>query len=343
MEAWDQVRERRASGMTPCGGRSLPGNRGEQVSSEARERTPSSLSLRSSIGRRGLFFPERNHGSGAGSNAWSRLPFCSKLIAPRSPSSFRLSLLTATMMAMVIGTIMAITVPAAATDVISSAPTGSEAAPTNGGMNALTDFERVIATRYQLADLKVDWTLGSSLARELGGLEGATARSTQPLPNDCPDKVVARLQGTREGRSVDLIIPGLLQVSGLANRALRPLASGALVSARDVESVQTWVPPSARCSAEVEGLFLSKAVAAGDWIPCASLREPPSIRRNQDLVVVYRAPGLELRGRGVARKDGWLGEEVLVRVSGAERDCRAEVIGPGTVQVGLIHGEAVTR
>jgi flagella basal body P-ring formation protein FlgA len=89
----------------------------------------------------------------------------------------------------------------------------------------------------------------------------------------------------------------------------------------------------------VDGKFLSKAVAAGDWIPCASLRAPPSVRRNQELVVLYSAPGLELRGRGVARKDAWPGDEILVRVAGADRDCRAEVIGPGTVQVGL-PGEA---
>ena len=225
---------------------------------------------------------------------------------------------------------------------VSSASAADAPSPVLGGMNALAEFETVLATRYALSDLKVDWTLGASLARELAGLEGAQAESTTPLPAECPDRVVVRLQGSREGRPVDLMIPGHLLVSGYANRALRTLAAGSLLEPGDLESVQSWAPPSAICGEATLGRFLFKAVAAGQWIPCASLREPPSVRRNQELVVLYRAPGLELRGRGIARKDGWPGEEIAVRVAGADRDCRAEVLGPGTVQVGL-QGEVVTR
>jgi len=229
---------------------------------------------------------------------------------------------------------------AATDDLDGGAPV--QASSARGGMNALAEFETVLASRYALADLKVDWTLGAALARELAGLEQSHAEPTQPLPAECPDRVVVRLQGLRDGRPVDLMIPGNLLVSGYANRALRTLPAGSVIQPGDTESVQSWAPPSATCGEVTVGLFLSKAVVAGQWIPCASLREPPSVRRNQELVVLYRAPGLELRGRGIARKDGWPGEEIAVRVAGAERDCRAEVVGPGTVQVAL-HGEAVTR
>jgi len=227
-----------------------------------------------------------------------------------------------------------------------SAPAGSASASpggSSGAMSALADFEGVLASRYQLSDLKVDWALGASLARELGELEAARAQPMQMLPAECPDRIVVRLQGRRAGRPVDVMILGTLWVSGLANRALRTLRAGSVLIAQDAERVQAQVPPSARCSAEVEGRFLVETVAGGSWIPCGSLREPPLVRRGQELVVVYRGPGLELRGRGVARKDAWLGEGIAVRVTGAERDCRAEVIGPGAVQVGLAGGEAVSR
>jgi flagella basal body P-ring formation protein FlgA len=131
-----------------------------------------------------------------------------------------------------------------------------------------------------------------------------------------------------------MLLPGALRVLGMAHRAQRTLRAGTVLRAEDAETVRDWVPPSALCDREIEGTFLVNGVGSGRWLPCADLREPPLVRRGEELVVVYRAPGLELRGRGVARKDGWMGERLSVRVGGAERDCQAEVIGPGAVQVG---------
>ena len=69
---------------------------------------------------------------------------------------------------------------------VSSASAADAPSPVLGGMNALAEFETVLATRYALSDLKVDWTLGASLARELAGLEGAQAESRHRFPPRAP-------------------------------------------------------------------------------------------------------------------------------------------------------------
>ncbi|MEZ4654665.1 MAG: flagellar basal body P-ring formation chaperone FlgA [Candidatus Eisenbacteria bacterium] len=213
---------------------------------------------------------------------------------------------------------------------------------TPGAMGALEAFEATLSDRYGLSDLKVDWSLGTTLARELAELEEPSVEPAQVLPAECPDRVVVRLQGRRAGRPVEVLVPGTLRVSGLGQKALRTLRAGSTLSEVDAERVQTFVPPSARCEVPIDGMFVTETVVAGAWIPCASLREPPLVRRGQDLVVVVRGPGLELRGRGVARKDAWLGEELSVRVGGAARDCHAQVIGPGTVEVAMAGREVST-
>ena len=85
--------------------------------------------------------------------------------------------------------------------------------------------------------------------------------------------------------------------------------------------------------ARVVGMLVRRSLAARAVASEASIEEPTLVERGQQVVVVARAGGLEVRGGGKALSDGRHGELIRVRNDRSARVIEAMVMAPGTVVV----------
>lgn len=83
----------------------------------------------------------------------------------------------------------------------------------------------------------------------------------------------------------------------------------------------------------LDGQWLRQAVFAGRPVFRHQLKNESLVRREQQVAVVVRGPGLELRTQGKALQSGGAGDHIQVLVSGAEASMPAKVAGKGEVHV----------
>ena len=90
---------------------------------------------------------------------------------------------------------------------------------------------------------------------------------------------------------------------------------------------------SSELAGSLEDQWLRQAVYAGHPALKQQLKSESLVRRDQQVAVVVRGPGLELRAQGKALQSGILGDRIQVLVSGAEASMPATVAGKGEVYV----------
>ncbi len=193
------------------------------------------------------------------------------------------------------------------------------------------DVVHTVAENCGQERLRVRWTLSQSMRERL---VAEPSVRVELVPGDpCSDQVVARVvygEGLQTGR---LLVTGAVEVHGDGYRLARALRKGEVLEAQDVELVPGWFPPGVNRVEPPEGLVPLRPLSAGAWLHEDDLGPAPFVRRGETVAVVYSAPGLQLHTVGLARKDGWMGDRVSVRVEGARHDCVAMVESPGRVRV----------
>jgi flagella basal body P-ring formation protein FlgA len=182
-------------------------------------------------------------------------------------------------------------------------------------------------------DLRIAWSLSETVAARLAAHPNAEAVRAQG--DGCSDRVVVQVVLTEGTATNRYLLSGDVEVLGLGLRAVRTLRAGTLLTAEDVVEGEGWFPPSAFHGAapDVEGAHVIRAIPAGQVIAGEDIGPPPLVRRGETIRVVYRARGLELRTLGTARRDGWMGDRLAVRATGAQHDCTGIVAGPDIVEV----------
>lgn len=85
--------------------------------------------------------------------------------------------------------------------------------------------------------------------------------------------------------------------------------------------------------AELIGKKLKRSVRLGEALDRQAVELPAVISRGDMVTLTARKGTLVLSATGVAREDGNAGETIVVRNSASQKDVRARVAGPGTVEV----------
>lgn len=85
--------------------------------------------------------------------------------------------------------------------------------------------------------------------------------------------------------------------------------------------------------AEAIGKELTRSVTADRPLTYSMLRQPVVVRRGQRVTLLYRSPGIEVRGSATALDDGGRGEQISARPLGASRTLTGVVLRPGVVLV----------
>lgn len=119
--------------------------------------------------------------------------------------------------------------------------------------------------------------------------------------------------------------------------ATRALRTGQAVSPADLEIVTRRVAGIGHCCAtelgEVIGQTVRRPISSGEPIRYEALETPPAIRRGEQVTIVARNPGMEIRATGVALADARTGEPVRIRHSSSLRIVQARADTPGVARV----------
>ena len=121
--------------------------------------------------------------------------------------------------------------------------------------------------------------------------------------------------------------------------AKRYLPRGTRLTASDVEPSERDVSGLAlgylTDPASLRDKILKYPVQAGMALSPRSLRAPTLVRRGEEVTILARAGGLEVRMRGVAMMDGARGERIKVKAKQSQRVIEGDISDRGIVQVTL--------
>ncbi len=120
--------------------------------------------------------------------------------------------------------------------------------------------------------------------------------------------------------------------------AAHALVAGTVISEADVAQAEisgTRVYQSTpRSPDEVVGRRLVRPLKAGAPFNSLALKTANDVERNTTVAVVFKRPGIELSGTGLALEAGNAGKAIRVLNTESRTTLVATVSGPGTVTVG---------
>ena len=116
-----------------------------------------------------------------------------------------------------------------------------------------------------------------------------------------------------------------------------PLARSTIITANDLKLVNLPLESALNGvildPAQIIGMQLTRALNANDPIKIGQLRSPKVIKRGQQVVLVTRLNGLEVRSRGKAQGDAATGEHVAAINLVSGKRVEGIALADGTVDV----------
>jgi flagella basal body P-ring formation protein FlgA len=208
-----------------------------------------------------------------------------------------------------------------------------------------TDIEEriasAIASQYRIAD-----------ARNIGITFDRNVTTINVEPGIAGDLAVTRLSfDQRSGRfDVTLDVPGshvvrrgALRFTGVAAEVVdtavltRQVARGDVLRASDVVIERR---PKRELSADAVldvgaavGMAVRQPIRAGQALRRGDLSKPELVARNEQVTLIFQAPGISLTMRGTASEPGTEGDVISVMNTHSKRQVQGVVTGPGQVTV----------
>ncbi|HET7679628.1 MAG TPA: flagellar basal body P-ring formation chaperone FlgA [Xanthobacteraceae bacterium] len=199
------------------------------------------------------------------------------------------------------------------------------------------------AIAFQLG-LSGDSEVIARLDREMRTLH-VEANATGPLqiarltfdPRSGHFDAALEIPGSTVARRVPLRFSGkameTVEIAALA----RPLARGDVVRASDIVVERR---PKSEAGADlagdagrVAGMALRRAMRAGQILRTADLMRPELVQRNENVTLIFEAPGIMLTSRAKALESGAEGDLISVLNVQSKRTVQGTVTGPNTVTV----------
>jgi flagella basal body P-ring formation protein FlgA len=207
------------------------------------------------------------------------------------------------------------------------------------------DVEARIAEAVALQlGLSRDSEITARLDREFRTLH-VEASATAPLqvarlsfePRSGQFDAVLEVPGSTVARNLRLRFSGKAMETVEVAALTRPLARGEIVRASDI--VMERRPKSeagtegAGEAGRVLGMALRRAMRPGQVLRQADLMRPELVQRNENVTLVFEAPGIMLTSRAKALETGAEGDLISVVNLQSKRTVQGTVTGPGTVTV----------
>jgi flagella basal body P-ring formation protein FlgA len=140
-------------------------------------------------------------------------------------------------------------------------------------------------------------------------------------------------QGT-ESRVLN--ISGKIKAVALVYRAVRKVSYQALVNNGDFELVEMEL----QNGKELVGDFPSqmrtiKVIKQGEVLRTDYFQPIPLVSKAQEVKVVVQDENVAIKVLGIAKSDGWLGDEILINNPASNKVFKARVTGKGTVELNI--------
>ncbi|HET8710202.1 MAG TPA: flagellar basal body P-ring formation chaperone FlgA [Spongiibacteraceae bacterium] len=139
------------------------------------------------------------------------------------------------------------------------------------------------------------------------------------------------------GKEWSIYLPVDLDVYRPVVVALKPLATGSIVNADDVQlstlNVSQLIGAYITTLDEAVGMSVKRPIAQGRPIVSQQLDQPILVRRGESVVISAESGDLAVKMSGVAMSDGRRGEQIRVKNQTSSRVVDARVVAPGQVTV----------
>lgn len=136
--------------------------------------------------------------------------------------------------------------------------------------------------------------------------------------------------------AVSCRVSGKVRVMASVPVARTNLTRGTLIGESDLETkrldISTY-PALAWDMKECVGMRLKGSLRAGSPLLRSNIEQPPLISRGDPVFIEARCGGLVVRDRGVALKDGFLEEQILVKNTASGRKVFGTVIAASRIEV----------
>jgi flagella basal body P-ring formation protein FlgA len=83
------------------------------------------------------------------------------------------------------------------------------------------------------------------------------------------------------------------------------------------------------------GKVAVRAIPAGTALTASMVAEPLAIRRGDDVTLSVKSAHMEVVTKGIAQKDGYMGEMIPVKVFVTGKSLTCKIVGNGTVELPL--------
>lgn len=187
---------------------------------------------------------------------------------------------------------------------------------------------------------RVEWRISPALAGEFARWDGVEFRALERTSAADGRSALAKfeLRGLHAGRPKQSTVEAEVACRREAWVLAKATTIGADLSRAEIRRELTWTAPETPAIPVTEGAaslppsgIARRSLVAGAVLSPSDVVASPLVASGEWVRLIYRGAGLEVAGRAQVRSNGWLDDEVALRLEGARRDCRGRVIAPGTV------------
>lgn len=187
--------------------------------------------------------------------------------------------------------------------------------------------ERGYTVTFETGTIDSRLALASCQAPLAVEFTGDPWRSAQP-------SLQVACEGERPWR---MFVTASVAIEGPALVAARPLARGERVTSDMLTTQSVQVNASRRGvmrdAGKVQGMEVRRPVNSGSVITPDLLAAPDAVERGDHVIILARRGAFAVTSRGKALASASVGEQVLVENLRSARTVRANVVGPGRVEI----------
>ena len=141
--------------------------------------------------------------------------------------------------------------------------------------------------------------------------------------------IISSEKGRRE-----MNISGRIRETAVLYRAKRDLPRFTEIKPDDFERVELELLSGKEQLGEIEGRSrITKMLRQGEVLRSDQMQPVPLVHKDQEVTVIVRGPKVEVTVIGIAKADGWLGDEILIINPTSKKSFRGRVFGENMVEV----------
>jgi flagella basal body P-ring formation protein FlgA len=141
---------------------------------------------------------------------------------------------------------------------------------------------------------------------------------------------------TKDKENKTINISGKIRATALVYRTLRNISNQTAINQRDFELMEMELATGKELVGAIPGQTrATKFIKQGEILRTDWLQPIPLVCKDHAVKVIVKDENVVIKIVGVAKVDGWLGDEILISNPDSNKVFRAKVIGNGVAEVNL--------